>query len=122
MKRFVLTAGLYLAFMSAAFAAPQSIGDCEKIADPDAYNRCLAAFGPAARQQKFTDVPNGAAASNAAPSVEPQVSKGRRGRGHYASRRGRGYGGSYRRHGRVRMEINVGGSRSSAKRGRGRRR
>lgn len=29
-----------------ALAAPRSIDDCEAIKDADAYNRCLAAFGP----------------------------------------------------------------------------
>lgn len=37
-----------------AQAAPKSIGarsiaDCESIAEPDAYNKCLASFGPTAR-------------------------------------------------------------------------
>ena len=30
-------------------AAPRSIGDCEKIQAADAYNQCLALFGPLAR-------------------------------------------------------------------------
>ncbi len=29
-------------------AAPRSIGDCEAIRDADAYNACLASFGPVA--------------------------------------------------------------------------
>lgn len=29
-----------------ALAAPRSIDDCEAIKDADAYNRCLASFGP----------------------------------------------------------------------------
>ena len=35
-----------LLFASVALAAPRSIDDCESIKEPDAYNRCLAAFGP----------------------------------------------------------------------------
>ena len=35
-----------LLFASVALAAPRSIDDCELIKEPDAYNRCLAAFGP----------------------------------------------------------------------------
>jgi hypothetical protein len=31
-------------------AAPRSIGDCEKIQAADAYNQCLAVFGPLARR------------------------------------------------------------------------
>ena len=33
-------------FASAAFAAPRSIADCESIQAADAYNNCLASFGP----------------------------------------------------------------------------
>lgn len=33
-------------FATAAFAAPRSIADCEAIQAADAYNRCLASFGP----------------------------------------------------------------------------
>lgn len=32
-----------------AMPAPRAISDCEKISEADAYNRCLASFGPAAR-------------------------------------------------------------------------
>ena len=41
---------LALASLAAASAstAPRSIGDCEQIKDPDAYNQCLASFGPVA--------------------------------------------------------------------------
>lgn len=119
MIRTVLAAGLLLALAGVACAAPQSIGDCEKIADADAYNRCLAAFGPAMRPQKFTNVPSGA--TNTAQVEEPRVSSGGRGRGRHASRRDRGHGASSR-HGRSRMEINVGGGgRSKSTRRRGRR-
>lgn len=31
---------------AAATGAPRSIADCEKIKDDDAFNRCLASFGP----------------------------------------------------------------------------
>lgn len=40
----IAAAALLLAFAPAQ-AAPRSIGDCEKISEADAYNRCLAAFG-----------------------------------------------------------------------------
>jgi hypothetical protein len=33
-------------FASAALAAPRSIADCEAIQAADAYNHCLASFGP----------------------------------------------------------------------------
>lgn len=37
---------LLLVSRQAAAAAPRSIADCEAIEAADAYNRCLAAFGP----------------------------------------------------------------------------
>lgn len=119
MKSTVLAMGLICALAGFASAAPQSIGDCEKIADPDAYNRCLAAFGPAMRPQKFTNVPSGAATTTDA--TEQKVSQGGRkgGRNYRASHRGRGHGTASGRHGRVRMEIPVGsGSKASKRRGR----
>ncbi len=39
-----LLVGLLLA--SPALAAPRTIDDCESIKDPNAYNLCLASFGP----------------------------------------------------------------------------
>lgn len=114
MKSTVLATGLFFALAGFAFAAPQSIGDCEKIADPDAYNRCLAAFGPAMRPQRFTDVPAGATSTGDAK--QPQVSQENRGRGHRAKRHGRSYGKASARHGRVRMEIPVGGGGSKSSR------
>ncbi|MBI1868652.1 MAG: hypothetical protein HYS06_10240 [Methylocystis sp.] len=44
-RTFTLLAALLL--VEAATAAPRSIADCEAIEAPDAYNRCLASFGPA---------------------------------------------------------------------------
>lgn len=50
--RSILTA-VFVAALAAApaqsKAAPRSIGDCEKIQAADAYNQCLALFGPLAR-------------------------------------------------------------------------
>jgi len=42
-------------------AAPRTIEDCEKIDAADAYNNCLASFGPTAREHKLSpNVPPGA--------------------------------------------------------------
>ena len=117
MKSSVLAAGLFLALAGFALAAPQSIGDCEKIADPDAYNRCLAAFGPAMRPQRFTDVPSGAEKS--AQAGESKAERGEKSRGRRWSRRS--HGGATSRHGRVRVEIPVGSTSGKASGRRGRR-
>ncbi|MGP0061242.1 MAG: hypothetical protein ACLPID_18370 [Beijerinckiaceae bacterium] len=37
-------------------AAPRAIRDCEKIEAADAYNECLARFGPAAREHELKHV------------------------------------------------------------------
>jgi hypothetical protein len=39
-----------------AVAAPRTIQDCEKIGAADAYNQCLASFGPAAREHVLKSV------------------------------------------------------------------
>jgi hypothetical protein len=41
-------------FATAALAAPRSIDDCEAIKEADAYNRCLASFGPTRGQHGAT--------------------------------------------------------------------
>jgi hypothetical protein len=41
-------------------AAPKTIKDCEKIQQADAYNRCLAVFGPVAHEHQLGPVPAGA--------------------------------------------------------------
>jgi hypothetical protein len=51
---------LALAFVlvtGAAVAAPRSISDCESIKQADAYNNCLASFGPAAHVGGPTTAP-----------------------------------------------------------------
>lgn len=71
----LLAAGLALAPLLAV-AAPRSIKDCEQIKQADAYNECLASFGPvvpglAARERAFT--PHG-------PPPEASVPEGLRGK------------------------------------------
>lgn len=47
--RLTLIGAVLAAFLAPpALAAPRSIGDCEAIRDADAYNACLASFGPVA--------------------------------------------------------------------------
>jgi hypothetical protein len=87
-----------------AAAAPRSIADCEAIQAADAYNQCLASFGPM-RGQHGANYPGMAS--------EPD----RGGGSHGAARRqgpgfGRGFGAgvavSHGRGGRVRMEFTPG--------------
>jgi hypothetical protein len=44
---------------SAAPTAPRTINDCEKIQAADAYNQCLASFGPAAHEHRLSPVAPG---------------------------------------------------------------
>jgi hypothetical protein len=37
-------------------AAPRTIDDCEKITAADAYNKCLASFGPVAHEHQLQPV------------------------------------------------------------------
>lgn len=110
MKTLFAFLALALLAVAPAPAAARSIGDCEKIADPDTYNRCLASFGPAARTRATTAVP---AASNPEETTQSAAAEPRRygKRGRYSfrqARRGRSYGTRAQRGGRVRMEFNVG--------------
>lgn len=76
-------------------AAPRSIADCEKIQEADAYNRCLASFGPVRGQRGKTY-----------PGV---ASEGGRGKGAGAYRPAPGGAQlSQGRGGRVRMEFTPG--------------
>jgi hypothetical protein len=50
-RRIRVAAAATLVTVSAA-AGPRSIADCEKIQAADAYNRCLASFGPVAAGHK----------------------------------------------------------------------
>jgi hypothetical protein len=40
-------------------AAPRTINDCEKIQATDAYNQCLASFGPVAHLRPMKPLPGG---------------------------------------------------------------
>jgi hypothetical protein len=61
----------------AAFAAPRSIADCEKIEAALAYNECLASFGPAASHSggggRHLDPQSGAP-----PAIRIEGGRGRR--------------------------------------------
>ncbi len=95
----VIFAAAFVAVPAISQAAPRGINDCEKIQAADAYNQCLALFGPVARGHRSvgagTDNQD-AAEANVENSEDPvataaasneAVDKGRHGRRH-ASRHG----------------------------------
>jgi hypothetical protein len=49
-------AALFPVLSAVAHAAPRTIEDCEKIEAADAYNKCLAQFGPAAHEHALSHV------------------------------------------------------------------
>ncbi len=74
-------------------AAPRSIDDCEKIQAADAYNQCLAVFGPVARGHGAagdgvdSNRQDAEAATGNAHAQVAMAGDSRRGR-HYASKHG----------------------------------
>lgn len=64
--RLAIAAAALMLSLGVAQAAPKSISDCESISAPDAYNKCLASFGPAAR---------GGGALRLAPESRPRNSR-----------------------------------------------
>ena len=103
--RWTFAAGLILLFTGVAAAAPQSIGDCEKIADPDGYNRCLAAFGPAAHTHGSTPLAQAPAQTSSQGSAQASGAQTSTVADEKPAVRSRGYRG----HGRTRMTFSVGG-------------
>lgn len=64
----------------AAAAGPRSIADCESIQAADAYNRCLAAFGPVAAGHKALPYAETSEMRSGDPAARVTVAKSRRGR------------------------------------------
>jgi hypothetical protein len=97
-KRVTLVA-LALAFSGFAFGVaradePRTINDCEKISAADAYNQCLAKFGPESKVKSLEPERPGDVKANgaeAAASAKPLAHKGaaRRGGRHHAAAGGR---------------------------------
>jgi hypothetical protein len=92
----LLGIGLFAAPLA---AAPRSINDCEKIQAADAYNQCLASFGPVAHLHGAKAMPDG-------DSDGGEGGDGGGGSSHHHGHHG--YHGS-RHHGRQHMAIEVGG-------------
>lgn len=80
-------------------AEPRTIADCEKIQAADAYNQCLAKFGPESKvknlePEKPSDFKSSGA--EAAASANPLTYKARAGRGRHGARHQAGGGGRKR--------------------------
>lgn len=104
----LLATGLVALLGGVATAQAQAtIGDCEKIQAADAYNQCLAKFGPAQKAQNLqperpSDVKdNSAEAAASAGGHRAALSRGSR--GHHRVRTAR-----HRPGGRKRLVISVG--------------
>ena len=118
MRRAIIVAAFAaLGFCALAAAGPRKIDDCEAIKDPNAYNLCLASFGPVRGQHSAT-YPGVAAEGE--KGLEKGAEKGAvfapSGRSRHGGGRGnwRGRYGGYATHGartangRVRMEFSPG--------------
>ena len=98
-----------------AAAAPGTIDDCEKIKEPEAYNLCLASFGPTRGQHNKTYPGVASEGDKAADKNETTAPTGvtesgpggRHARGGRRHGRHHGWGGHGRR-GRMRMEFRTG--------------
>lgn len=82
-------------------AAPRSIADCEKIQATDAYNQCLASFGPVAHLKPMKPLSAGSAGGS-----------GHRGGSHYHYRHGHHGVAIGHRHGRHFMVLSTGAGHS----------
>ncbi len=99
-KVLVLATTAFFAAAVPSLAAPGSIADCEKIEEADAYNRCLAAFGPTRgeRGATYPGVASEGGHSGKAADRSAARSHRRGGGAHISSGRG----------GRMRMEFTPG--------------
>jgi hypothetical protein len=83
-------------FAAPLAAAPRTINDCEKIQGADAYNQCLASFGPVAHLHGMSPGAGGDAGGDEGGDAPAPVSRHR----HWAS--------GHRNNGRVYMELDAG--------------
>jgi hypothetical protein len=93
-------------------AEPRSIDDCEKIKEPEAYNLCLASFGPTRSQHNKTYPGVASEGDKAVDKTETATptavtESGRHARGGRSHGRHHGWGGRSRK-GRTRMEFRTG--------------
>ncbi len=118
LRAITLLAALVAPFFGAvASAGPRSINDCEAIKDPNAYNLCLASFGPVRGQHGATYPGVASEGDRSATKIDDKsagVTASTKSRHGDAHGRWRGRYGGYRSHGsraargRVRMEFSPG--------------
>jgi hypothetical protein len=65
-------------FLSPVEAAPRTINDCETIEAADAYNQCLASFGPIAHIKSLSNQDEGHGTVTATADESPNPSRGQR--------------------------------------------
>ncbi len=92
----LLSFGLFAAPLA---AAPRTINDCEKIQGADAYNQCLASFGPVAHMHGMSSGPDAGGDEGGDSGDAPAPVAHHR---HWAS--------GHRNNGRVYMELDAGAS------------
>ncbi|QAY94683.1 hypothetical protein CWB41_02100 [Methylovirgula ligni] len=109
----LLGIGLFAAPLA---AAPRSISDCEKIQAADAYNQCLASFGPVAHLHGAKAMPDGDDGGEGGGGAGEGGEGGDGGHSSHHHHVHYWHHGAHR-HGRQHMEIEVGGSHTHHGRG-----
>ncbi len=89
------------ALTAPALAGPRKIDDCEAIKDPNAYNLCLASFGPMRGQ-------HGASYPGVASEGEKGGGRSGASKAGWSRAGASGYGRGFHTHGRIRMEFTPG--------------
>ena len=81
-----------VAISASAAWAQSRIEDCEKIQAADAYNQCLAKFGPTSKVKSVEPEKPGDVKDSSAAAAASAPARGSRGGRHASRGRGRGYG------------------------------
>lgn len=102
MRLGLLTLALFIA--TPVFAGPRTIDDCEAIKEPNAYNLCLASFGPM-RGQHGASYPGVASEGQKGGGGTTRAAASAGAARHATAAHGYGGAASHRRGGRVRMEF-----------------
>ena len=88
----------FLSFAAARADEPRTIGDCEKISAADAYNQCLAKFGPESKVKSLEPERPGDVKANGAEAAATAKPIAHRGSRHGGGRHRASGGGRKRAH------------------------